>query len=376
MFDHLRLQRWPFSVVPDPHLCDFMADREQFQEDLEKLLRNLSRQNSSSIHPIWSWFGAGKTHTLHFIANRVTQMSEQGKGYLQTIYTEFPSNPRSFVDIYKIFVNQLDKEMLTDAYLEVCTSHESNRFEKRIKEASPEFLKALNVLAVGELPVQEVAMRWLRSETQPIADLRRIGIYKQNSSSEVATRVLIAIVRLFGISEISRNRFNSRLIWLLDELQRIKNLPQKVRNDINTGLHSTFNACPTGFSMILSFSSQPTNTLPAWFSPEIKDRIGRTKFMILPPMQTTDALKFVRDILEHSRMPEHRDLDPYFPFEEITCHEIIENIKQHDELKPRAIMQVFNEVLQEADYQIEIGNIRVISREFAIPILEELVPQN
>ena len=70
MFDHLCLRRWPFVVVPEPSLCNFMADREQFRADLEKLLRSLSRQNASSIHPIWSWFGAGKTHTLYYLSNR------------------------------------------------------------------------------------------------------------------------------------------------------------------------------------------------------------------------------------------------------------------------------------------------------------------
>ena len=64
MFEHLCLKHWPFVVVPEPGFCNFIADREQFRKDIDTLLRNLSRQNASSIHPIWSWFGAGKTHTL------------------------------------------------------------------------------------------------------------------------------------------------------------------------------------------------------------------------------------------------------------------------------------------------------------------------
>ena len=64
--------------------------------------------------------------------------------------------------------------------------------------------------------------------------------------------------------------------------------------------------------MILSFSGQPTKALPDWFSPELKDRIGRTKVMILPPMQTADALTFVKDILAHCRQPDKADVDPYF----------------------------------------------------------------
>jgi len=178
---------------------------------------------------------------------------------------------------------------------------------------------------------------------------------------------------MFGLCANSQNHTNSRLIWLLDELQRIDQSPRRVRDEINTGLHSTFNACPTGFSMILSFSGQPTETLPEWFSPELKDRIGRTKVMILPPMQMTDALKFVRDVLAHARPPESTDIDPYFPFSEKTCRMIIEDILKNDELKPRAIMQAFHDVLSEADSQIEAKEIQVVSPDLAKKVLAELV---
>ena len=373
MFEHLCLQRWPFGVVPEPALCDFIADRDQFREDLEKLLRNLSRQNASSIHPIWSWFGAGKTHTLYYLSNRAAQIDEQGISHLRTIYSEFPRSPRSFVDVYKSFALRLDREVLSEAYLEICTSSEAAPLERDLLAASSDLVSALKVLVLGDPADQNLAMRWLYAEALPVADCRRLGISKRIASSEDSSRILIGLVRMFGLSANSQHQINSRLIWLLDELQRIEQLPPRVRNEINTGLHSTFNACPTGFSMILSFSGRPTETLPAWFSPELKDRIGRTKVMILPPMETTDALKFVRDVLARSRPPENEHVDPYFPFSESTCRMIIEDIRKHDELKPRAIMQALNAVLQEADPQIEARKIQIISPELAKKVLAELV---
>lgn len=373
MLDHLCLRRWPFVVVPEPALCDFIADREQFREDLEKLLRNLSRQNASSIHPIWSWFGAGKTHTLYYLSNRASQIHKQGTSHLRTIYSEFPRSPRSFVDVYKSFALRLDRQTLSDAYLEICTSVDAASLEQDLLAASSDLASALRVLVIGEPADQDLAMRWIRAEPLPVADCRKLGISKRIVSSEDSSRILIGLVRMFGLSASSQNQINSRLIWLLDELQRIDQLPPRIRDEINTGLHSTFNACPTGFSMILSFSGRPTETLPAWFSPELKDRIGRTKVMILPPMQTTDALEFVRDVLAHSRLPEYADVDPYFPFAENTCQMIIEDIQQHDELKPRAIMQAFNAVLLEADPQIEANEIQVVGPDLAKKVLAELV---
>ena len=373
MFDHLCLRRWPFVVVPEPSLCDFIADRKQFRDDLEKLLRSLSRQNASSIHLIWSWFGAGKTHTLYYLSNRAVQIHKQGTSHLRTIYSEFPQNPRSFVDVYKSFAVRLDQEALTEAYLEICTSSEAARLERDLRAASSGLVSALKVLTIGDAADRELAMRWLRAEALPVSDCRKLGISKKIATSEDSSRVLVGLVRMFGLSASSQNLINSRLIWLLDELQRIDQLPPRIRDEINTGLHSIFNACPTGFSMILSFSGQPTETLPAWFSPELKDRIGITKVMILPPMQTDDALKFVRDILAHSRNDDHRDIEPYFPFSEKASSTIIEDIQKHNELKPRAIMQAFNAVLQEADPQIEAKEIEVISPKLAKQVLAELV---
>ena len=373
MLNHLGLQRWPFAVVPEPMFCDFIADREQLQEDIEKILRNLSRQNTSSIHPMWSWFGAGKTHTLYYLSYRAAQLHKAGKSNLHTIYTEFPRNPRSFVDVYKSFALQLDQEVLYEAYLEIYTSSQSSHLERDLLSASPDLVHALRALVGGKSIDQDVAMRWIRGEALPVAECRRLGISKKIASSEESSRILTALVRLFGLSANSQNQIPTRLIWLLDELQRIERVPPRVREEINTGLHSTFNACPTGFSMVLSFSGRPEKTLPQWFSPELKDRIGRTKVMILPPMEINDALKFIRDVLAHARAPKSSNIDPYFPFTEQSCRLIIEDIQKNDELKPRAIMHSFNAVLLEADTRIEAGEMNVISPEFAKDVLAELV---
>ena len=149
MLDHLCLRRWPFVVVPEPAQCDFIADREQFRDDLETLLRNLSRQNASSIHPIWSWFGAGKTHTLFYLSNRAARIHREGRSHLRTIYSEFPRNPRSFVDVYRSFALRLDREALSEAYLEICTSTEAVRLERDLINASSDLVSALKVLVIG-----------------------------------------------------------------------------------------------------------------------------------------------------------------------------------------------------------------------------------
>ncbi|MCY3790446.1 MAG: hypothetical protein OXH63_16860, partial [Gemmatimonadetes bacterium] len=183
MYDHLSLRRWPFFVVPEPDLCDFIADRERFHRDVEMLLRTLSRQNASSIHPIWSWFGAGKTHTLHYISNKAAEIHKQGTSHLAAVYSEFPRNPRSFVDVYKSFALQLDREQLSEAYLQIATAEESARLERDLLQTSSDLARALKVLVIGNAPDQELAMRWIRAEALPVADCRKLGISRRIVSS-------------------------------------------------------------------------------------------------------------------------------------------------------------------------------------------------
>jgi len=372
MYDHLGLSRWPFTVVPECGQCTFIADREQFQNDLNKLLRSLSRQNASSIHPMWSWFGAGKTHTLYYLSNRAAQLRECGQGHLTTLYSEFPQNARSFVDVYKSVALQLEQRELTETFLEIHTSPQSSALEQELFKRSPDLLNALKVLVFGTDSDQETAMRWIRAESVSAADCRKIRISKKISTSAESSEILVGLIKLFGLCAVSQTSGTARFVWLLDELQRINKGSKRVREEINTGLHSTFNACPTGFSMILSFSGHPSAKLPDWFSPELKDRMGRTRVLILPPMQPSDALCFVRDVLAHARPSDLENVEPYFPFSEQSCCAIIENVQAEDELKPRAIMQAFNAVLQDAEFEIESGNMPVVTVDFARSVLAEL----
>lgn len=373
-YEHLGLIRWPFPVVPERGFCDFIADRKQLRGDIEGLLRTFSRQNASSIHLLWSWYGAGKTHTLFYLANKATQLSVHDRSRLYIVYSEFPKSARSFIDFYRAFVVNLDPDTMVEAYLEIYTSPHSKRLYQEMIAASPDLVTALQVAATGRPTDQVTALRWLRGEALPAAQFRKVGISQKIGSSEEGGRILASLVHLLGLASRSEGNLGCRVIWLLDEFQRIARLPPRVRDDINTGLHSTFNACPTAFSMVLSFSDDPQSSLPPWFSDELRDRIGRTKVLILPPLLPSEALEFVRDVLTHFRTPEAYDAQPYFPFTEETCRVIIDEVHQQgDELKPRAIMHAFNAVLQEADPKIEAKEMTLISPEFAKRVLAEHV---
>ena len=374
-YNHLGLTRWPFPVVPKRELCTFLADRRQLRSDIADLLKTLSRRDTSSIHLFWSWFGAGKTHTLFYLANQAGETAKlDGKNMLYAIYSEFPKAARSFLDLYRSFVIGLEIDLLVDAFLEISTCSESERLRRDMMLASPDLANALQVMATGRSHEHVTAMRWLRAESLPVSEFRTVGISQKISSSEEASRILAALVELLTIAARRQGRPGSRVIWLLDEFQRIERTGPRTISEINTGLHSTFNACPTGLSLFLSFTGKPQlNALPQWFSPELRDRIGRTKVILLPPMLPEEALVFLRDVLAHARVPEFSHDSPYFPFTEASCKAIIVEVGKKDELRPRVIMNAFNAVLQEADPKMEAGEMKAISGDFATRVLAEYV---
>ncbi len=371
-YEHLHLTGWPFPSAAAPDFCTFIADRERLTADVGDLLSVLSRVDSSSIHLFWAWFGAGKTHTLYYLANQAEDLTKQSaRNVLLPVYSEFPKAAKSFVDVYRSFMTAIDMDVLVDAFLEVNTSPEANRVQRELAMASPDLAAALHVMATGELQEQVLAMRWLRADALPVGLFRKAGISQKISSSDDATRILAAVIHLLRSAAISQGRTGCSVIWLIDEFQRITRAGTRVLNEVNAGLHSTFNASPLGLCLCLSFSGKPETTLPSWFSPELRDRIGTTKVMVLPPMQPEEALIFVRDVLEHFRPIEDIETDPFFPFSEETCRAIIGEISKRAELKPRSLMLAFKAVLEQADPRIAEGQISEISPSFAKSVLDE-----
>jgi hypothetical protein len=115
--DHLGLVAWPFSVVPRKQHCDFIAGRKQLLNDISALLRGLSRRDTSSIHLMWSWLGAGKTHSLYYLMNESRKLSENAHVALYPIYSEFPKRARGFFDLYQSAIVNLDRKLLIDSIL-------------------------------------------------------------------------------------------------------------------------------------------------------------------------------------------------------------------------------------------------------------------
>jgi hypothetical protein len=175
-----------------------------------------------------------------------TELNKRGGNILlYTVYSEFPKAARSYLDLYRSFMSGFDMDILIDAFLEVSTCEDSSRLRRNLMLASPDLAKALQSMATGTPSDQVTAMRWLRSDSLPVSEFRRVGISQKINSSEEAIRILMALMELLIVAAQCQGRPGCRIMWMLDEFQRIEQGGARVRDEINTGLHSTFNACQT-----------------------------------------------------------------------------------------------------------------------------------
>jgi hypothetical protein len=360
VLEHLCLREWPFQVVPDERTSQLWADRVTVLRDLKVLIRTYRRSQASSINLLWAYFGAGKTHFLRHLAYLAT---EQADGALLTFYSVFPKTVSSFVDLYRVLAKLWEPDAVAAAYVNL-----ENSGELPALKLDHEFVAACRALVVRP-DLSGVVVEWLRAGKPLLREMREAGVSQRLTSSERAIEVAVSALKL-----LLRGHDVNRVVWMIDEFQRIGFLRPSQRSDIHVGLHSIFNELPSGLSLLLSFSFGEARNIKYLLSEELLDRANMEKYFQLPLLQQAEAYSFVADLLAAHR-PDGADCSPTFPFDESTVRWLLAAIDadRNLQLKPRTIMQVFNAVLSEADVVIEEGEAASISEPFAKQVFESRV---
>ena len=204
-----------------------------------------------------------------------------------------------------------------------------------------------------------------------VAELRPMGIGKRISSAEDVIRTVTWIVKLVNAGAALSENEVGRLIWIIDEFQQVGHSKPLAR-EINSCLHSIFNRCPNSLSLFISFSGRPEKSYPEWLSPELVDRIGVQKVIVLPPLTLGEAKGFVCDVLDHFRPDSLKAPSQFFPFDEATVDTLLDLIaKDRKEIRPRSIMQYFTSVLEVGEPLIQEGKLTAIGQDFALECLKD-----
>lgn len=372
MYLKLHLTEWPFRTVPDDNFCKFFADRTNFKNDISVFLNNLSIQPASSLHLMWAWFGAGKTHSLKYLEH----LCKTKHTNILPIYMEFPRSVTKFLDLYKLFINRQMIDFVDDIYSKMY----GEDLQKELQLDYPDLSKALKHHVAGDDNEQDIAIRWLKAECKELKTLRSVGISKPVSTAEDAIKAISWIFKL--IFEGSKYIINAktRILWMIDEFQRVDECRTPTKNEINSCLVSIFNRCPNCLSIIISFSGFPEEKkLPKWLSKEVKDRVGVNPFFVLPPLSENEAYQFIKDVLFHFRMPAANVPNPFFPFCEDSIKRIVYLIKEKakeanrkDQPKPRTVMQFCDIILKGAYPKLEKNEMDLIDANFVDETLKDI----
>lgn len=355
-YPHLGLTDWPFRIVPEPEYCDFLADRSNLRKEVHDLLVSLENRPTSDIQLVWSWYGAGKTHTLFYLAN---QCASSHLGLLP-IYVELPRESRSFVDLYRATVSQLPIAKLIDSYLEHSTRPVAKPGFARALDT--DLNSALTQAVLGERRMQVLLNQWLLGNSLPTSAHHELGVGGRIATTEKCAVILADIISVLAPRSASLDSLDvRRVIWVIDEVQRVDDLAPSIQRSVLSGLVGVFNKCATGLTIILSYTGAPREeSLPEWIPPDLADRIGLERPLLLPPLRSDEAMLFVRDLLERFRLPECRQLGEYYPFERDAIEELIRVIERRGELKPRIIMEALDASLRVLEPLIRAGQIKVV----------------
>ena len=344
-FDHLFLSRWPFRNVPDDESSKLWAGRPALREQIDKLLWRWSRSEQSTIHLMWADLGAGKSHTLRYIESRLLDKPTSG---MYPVYSVMPRELRTFLDVYQAILAGLDLARL--GLMSIATVRQEGSKERLVRSAFsalPEAVTALVALQAQSEHERRMAAQWIRG-TRGLTrrDLSAIGASRSIRTTDDAVAALSGIMYVVRAAEQK-----SRFVVMLDEAQRLAQASNKVRQDVNVGLQTWYDASPHNLTLILSFGSGDESYVRHMISPELQRREDHERLR-LDLLNPSAVVEFVGDLLDQSRTkaPPHR----WFPFTETLVNDLASQLDKNGGVTAGAAMKAFNAVLAELDYLISM----------------------
>jgi hypothetical protein len=244
MYEQLNLKAWPFQVIPDAEFATIWAGRSETKKQLERLIQKMQMVPKSSLHLLWANFGMGKTHTLLHLQH----LCQATKGKLIPAYVVMPNDPKGFIDVYRAIVSALPLHVLGDQLIKVGSGYADSMTTHPMFAKSPGIVNAILALRKGDIEVSTAARQWLTGQPGLTShDLRAVGVSYGIKTPEDAINALAVLTRII----IFKPNDPNKLVVMLDEYQRIGELRPNIRQEINTGTKSYFDAHPKGLVPIL-----------------------------------------------------------------------------------------------------------------------------
>jgi len=376
-YPHLFLRAWPFTRVPDEEFCKIWADRKKLKEEIESTFNHAIKRKISQICIFWAWYGAGKTHSLmHY----KWKLNQAGDAY--AVFTEFPQNPKRFLDLYTTFAESLNFEKLSEILRIVFENigKKSNPTEKRkifneeIANGWKDFTNAAEKLAYASDKEKEIAESWMKALNLHKKEREDIKVSNNITTDDDAVKLITCITKSITF-EAEENRMPKMLIWMIDEFNRIDNIRREDhKSAIRLGLQKVFDRTSRNLCFALACSSRSIDELYTILGDALRDRLS----VGVPPLRIKslhmdEAEEFIKELLEKFRPSGTKVPDPYFPFNiEAVRYILSDMLEKNVPPTPRKVMDFHEFVLHEGEDLIKKGEIKVITPEFAGKCLDKI----
>jgi len=376
-YPHLFLRAWPFTKVPDEEFCKIWADRNKLKEEIESTFSHAIKRKISQICIFWAWYGAGKTHSLmHY----QWKLNRTGEAYV--VFTEFPQNPRSFLDLYKTFSENLDFERLREILIRVFEylgkkSKETEKrriFREEIANKWRDFTNAAEKLACGDDEEKEIAEMWMKVSNLKKKERDAINVSANITADDEAIKLITCITKsiTFNSEKLKQPKM---LIWMIDEFNRIDDVRREDhRAAIRLGLQKVFDHTSKNFCFVLACSTRSIDDIYTILGDALRDRLSvGAPPMRIETLRMDEAEQFIKELLENFRPPQTKVPEEYFPFSiEAVKYTLSHMLANNVPLTPRKVMDFHDFVLHEGEDLIKRGEVKAISLEFASKCFDKI----
>jgi len=376
-YPHLFLRTWPFARVPDEEFCKIWADRDKLKSEIDSIFNHAIKRKISQISIFWAWYGAGKTHSLmHY----EWKLNQSGDAY--AVFTEFPQNPKKFLDLYITFSENLDFERLHQTLVKVfdCLGEKSRKSERKkifrqeIAKNWRDFANAAEKLAYGSDEEKEIAGEWMAASKLRKRDRDVIEVSNNITEDDDAVKMVSCLARSvsFRAEEL---KLPKMLVWMIDEFNRIDDVRREdYRSAIRVGLHKVFNRTSKNFCFVLACSTRSIDDIYTILGDALRDRLSvSARPMRIEPLHLDEAAQFMKDLLQGFRPSKVKVPDSYFPFTVETVRYVLSHMLTNNvPLTPRKVMDFHEFVLHDGEDLIKKREIELITPEFAGKSLDKV----
>lgn len=342
-YENLNLREWPFRTSADESFASVWAGRSKTKEQLDRLLRKMALLPKSGLHIFWANFGMGKTHTLYHLKYRCAQT----KGQIIPIYAVMPKRSTGFLELYReivqAFLTSDMREYLGKQLVDLGQNSKGASVALHpIFSKSPGVVRALLAMRNGDIEETTAAMQWLTAQPGlPTSAMKSVGVTYRIKTPEDAIAALSSLINL----AVWGAKPQKQLLLMLDEFQRIGELRQNIISQVNSSLHTIFNAHPVGLQLLLTFSFGKKENVDFLLSSELKSR-AEPQPIHLDILSHEEALVFFADLLTQFRIARNLE-QSFFPFSQESANTLLTTIAQKKTLTPRRIMLYASHVLSE-----------------------------